>query len=45
MLASWKETPDKPRQYIQKQGHHFADKGPYSDSYGGFSSSHDGCED
>ena len=29
----------KPRQHIKKQGHHFADKGPYSQSYG-FSSSH-----
>ena len=29
----------KPRQYIKKQRHHFADKGPYSQSYG-FSSSH-----
>ena len=30
---------DKPRQHIKKQKHHFADKGPYSQSYG-FSSSH-----
>ena len=30
---------DKPRQCIQKQRHHFADKGPSSQSYG-FSSSH-----
>ena len=30
---------DKPRQHIKKQRHHFADKGPYSQSYG-FSSSH-----
>ena len=30
---------DKPRQHIKKQWHHFADKGPYSPSYG-FSSSH-----
>ena len=29
---------DKPRQCIKKQRHHFADKGPYSQSYG-FSSS------
>ena len=29
----------KPRQCIKKQRHHFADKGPYSQSYG-FSSSH-----
>ena len=38
MLAPWKESYDKPRQCIQKQRHHFADKGPYSQSYG-FSSS------
>ena len=30
---------DKSRQHIRKQRHHFADKGPYSQSYG-FSSSH-----
>ena len=30
---------DKTRQHIKKQRHHFADKGPYSLSYG-FSSSH-----
>ena len=30
---------DKTRHYIKKQRHHFADKGPYSQSYG-FSSSH-----
>ena len=30
---------DKPRQCIKKQRHHFADKGPSSQSYG-FSSSH-----
>ena len=30
---------DKARQYIKKQRHHFADKTPYSQSYG-FSSSH-----
>ena len=28
-FASWKETYDKPRQYIKKQRHHFVDKGPY----------------
>ena len=39
MLAPWKESYDKPRQYIKKQRHHFADKGPYGQSYG-FSSSH-----
>ena len=30
---------DKPKQHIKKQRHYFADKGPYSKSYG-FSSSH-----
>ena len=30
---------DKPRQYIKKQKHHFADKGLHSQSYG-FASSH-----
>ena len=38
-LAPWKESYDKPRQYIEKQRHHFADKGLYSQSYG-FSSSY-----
>ena len=37
--APWKESYDKPRQSIQKQRHHFANKGLYSQSYG-FSSSH-----
>ena len=39
MLVPWKESYDKPRQHIKKQRHHFADTGPYSQSYG-FSSSH-----
>ena len=39
MIASWQESDDKPRQYIKKQRHHFADKGLSSQSYG-FSSSH-----
>ena len=38
-FAHWKETYDKPRQHIKKQRHHFANKGPHSQSYG-FSSSH-----
>ena len=37
--APWKESYDKPRQSIQKQRHHFANKGLYSQSYG-FSISH-----
>ena len=39
MLAPWKKSYDKPRQHIKKQRHYFADKGPYSQSYG-VSSSH-----
>jgi len=39
MLASWEKSYDKPRYHIKKQRHHFADKCPYSQSYG-FSSSH-----
>ena len=36
LLASWKESYDKPRWHIKKQRHHFANKGPYSQSYGFF---------
>ena len=32
--APWKKSYDKPTQHIKKQIHHFADKGPYSQSYG-----------
>ena len=39
LLAPWKKSYDKPRQHIKRQRHYFADKGPYSQSYG-FSSSH-----
>ena len=39
MLAPWKKSNGKPRQCIKKQRHHFAYKGPYSQSYG-FSSFH-----
>ena len=39
MLAPWKKSCDKPRQHIKKQRCYFADKSPYSQSYG-FSSSH-----
>jgi len=38
-LAPWKEGYDKPEQYIKKQRHHFANKVPYTQSYG-LSSSH-----
>ena len=34
MIAFWKESYDKPRQYIKKQRHHLAHKGTYSQSYG-----------
>ena len=37
--APWKKSYDKPRQHIKRQRHHFADKGPYSQSYS-LSSSH-----
>ena len=39
MLAPWKKSYDKSRQYIKKQRHHFADKGLACQSYG-FSSSY-----
>ena len=39
MLAPWKKNYDNPKQCIEKQRHHFIDKGLYSQSYG-FSSSH-----
>ena len=42
-FAPWKKSYAKLRLNIKKQRHHFADKGPYSQSYG-FSSSHVGCE-
>ena len=38
-LALLERQADKPRQCIKKQRYHFANKGPYSQSYG-FSSSH-----
>ena len=37
MLAPWKKSYDKPRECIKKQRHHFADKGPYIQSYCFFS--------
>ena len=39
VLSYSKKSYDKPRQHIKKQRHHFADKGPYSQSCG-FPSSH-----
>ena len=38
-LTPWEKSYDKPRQYIKKQRHYFANKGPSSQSYD-FSSSH-----
>ena len=38
-LAPWKKTMTNTDKHIKKQRHHFADKGPYNQSYG-FSSSH-----
>ena len=38
-FAPQKESYDKIKQHIKKQRHHFADKGPSSQSYG-FPSSH-----
>ena len=43
ILAPWKKIYEKTRQHIKKQRQCFANKGPYSKSYG-FSSSHVGCE-
>ena len=34
MLAPWKKSYDKPRQYIKKQRPYFADKGPSSQATG-----------
>ena len=39
MLDTWKESYNKPRQHIKNWRYHFANKVPYSQSYG-FSSSH-----
>ena len=38
-FAPWKEGYYKPRWYIKKQRQYFANKGPFSQSYG-FSSGH-----
>ena len=43
MLAPWQKSYDKPRQHIKKQRHYFANKDPYSQSYG-FSVVLYGCE-
>ena len=39
MHAPWKKSYDKPRQCVKKQRYYFANKNPYSQSFG-FSSSH-----
>ena len=39
ILPPWKKSYDQHRQHIKKQRHHFADKGPSSQSYD-FSGSH-----
>ena len=39
MLAPWKKSYHQPGQYIKKQRHYFANKGPSSQRYG-FSSSY-----
>ena len=39
MFAPRKENYDKPKQYVNKQRHHFADKSPYNQSHG-FSNIH-----
>ena len=44
MLAPQKESYDKPRQRLEKQYPHFANKGPSTQSYGFFSCSFDRCE-
>ena len=41
MLSPWNKSHEKPRQYIKKQRHYFADKYLCNQSYG-FSSSHAG---
>ena len=34
ILAAWKKSCDQPRQHIKKQRHYFANKFPFSQSYG-----------
>ena len=38
MISPWKESYDKPRQHIEKQRHHFANKGLHSQNYDFFNS-------
>ena len=44
MLAPWKESYDKPWQWIKKKRHYFANKDPYSQSYDFFPVIIYGCE-
>ena len=37
-LAPWKKSYDQPRQHIKKQKHYLANKDPFSQSYGFYSS-------
>ena len=39
-LAPWKKSYYHPKQHIKKQRHYFANKGPSSQGYDGFSNSH-----
>ena len=34
MIASWQESYDKPRQFVEKQRHYSVDKAPYIQGYG-----------
>ena len=34
LAGKWQESDDKPRQPVEKQRHHSADKAPYSQGYG-----------
>ena len=34
MIASWQESDNKPRQWVEKQRHYSVDKGLYSQGYG-----------
>ena len=39
MISSWQKSYDKTTQCVKKQRYHFADKGPYNQTYG-LSNSH-----
>ena len=44
MLTPWKKSYDQPRQHNKEQKHQFADKDPYSQSYGFPVVIYAGCE-